>query len=543
MHPTPSPLNAVKQWLRNRIKTLESFFKDLALQALHPTPVTALFFILIGSAVFIRLFQLHYPILDHTQAEPLRDYLIARHAALGWEIPLAGPWNGALAGFFNSPIYYWLLAPCLWLWDSPLMLVLVNIASQIAAGISLYYVVKQLTDKWAGLFAASLFLFYLPNITEYSQSVWQPYFMLSMAVFAYTSGARALFTNKRTPLIWSLVLTLLAGAVHNSFFLLFPIWYTVYAWKLKQFSTRDRVIVLGLVTSMLLVLYGPLLLGLVVHPHRSNFAAGFSNPTEHGLQDTFLQLARQISSSTKQLLGLGNTRFSYIFQIILTTLLTAYGVYKSARVQRKVLGIIALAFLLFIIAASFLQNVWSYYFLPLLPLEIIFLTLLMSALIAQSARWIFCMLSILLATHATLFCLSQPALVKASIEQKNNILQSVIENIEGQKTQRGLKDYYFFDVAVFGYDNDTFTSEHTAYLWAPLEKKLGMQLTSITTATPSGYTRISTSAPVVWYIVCRGQDSARKNCLEPFAQQHPNYSYITSVYDTTPITVFAASLN
>ena len=101
-----------------------------------------------------------------------RDVLIAKGILEG-HFTLLGP-RASAADFYLGPIYYYMMAPFLWLFKldpvgPAIMVALVGIATVFLV----YFVGKRLLNERAGLFAAALYAV-SPLVITYSHSSWNP---------------------------------------------------------------------------------------------------------------------------------------------------------------------------------------------------------------------------------------------------------------------------------------------------------------------------------------------------------------------------------
>ena len=144
-------------------------------------------------AAFLRL----YRISDYMTflGDEGRDVLIVKHLLEGDLIGL-GP-TASVGGFFTGPIYYYFMAPFLWLFrlDPVGPAIMVGLFG-IATVFLVYLVGKTFFNVKAGLFAAALYAV-APLVIAHSRSSWNPnplpFFSLLAIFFVYQGvGKRAL---------------------------------------------------------------------------------------------------------------------------------------------------------------------------------------------------------------------------------------------------------------------------------------------------------------------------------------------------------------
>jgi len=121
-------------------------------------------------AAFLRL----YKISDYMTflGDEGRDVLVAKGILEG-HLTLLGP-RASAGDFFLGPVYYYMIAPFLWLFrfDPVGPAVMVALLS-VATTFLVYYIGKKFFDEKAGLFAASLYAV-SPLVIRYAHSSWNP---------------------------------------------------------------------------------------------------------------------------------------------------------------------------------------------------------------------------------------------------------------------------------------------------------------------------------------------------------------------------------
>lgn len=132
-------------------------------------PLILLILILLLAA-FLRL----YRISDYMTflGDEGRDVLVAKHILEG-DLTLLGP-RASAGDFFLGPVYYYMIAPWLWLFQydpvgPAVMVALLGVATVWLT----YFVGKRFFNEKAGLFAAALYAV-SPVIITYSRSSWNP---------------------------------------------------------------------------------------------------------------------------------------------------------------------------------------------------------------------------------------------------------------------------------------------------------------------------------------------------------------------------------
>ncbi|MCL5438427.1 MAG: glycosyltransferase family 39 protein [Patescibacteria group bacterium] len=136
-------------------------------------------------AAFLRL----YKIQDYMTflGDEGRDVLVV-YGILHGDFTLLGP-TASVGGFFLGPIYYYFMAPFLWLFNyNPVGPAVMVALFGIATVFLVYKVGKEFFDKTTGIIAASLYAI-SPLVISYSRSSWNPnlmpFFSILLIYFLY----------------------------------------------------------------------------------------------------------------------------------------------------------------------------------------------------------------------------------------------------------------------------------------------------------------------------------------------------------------------
>lgn len=129
---------------------------------------------LLGSILLIAAFLRLYRISDYMTflGDEGRDVLVAKGILEG-QFTLLGP-RASAGDFFLGPIYYYMIAPFLWLFrydpvGPAIMVALFGVATVFLT----YYVGRKFFDEWTGIIAAALYAV-SPLVVAYSHSSWNP---------------------------------------------------------------------------------------------------------------------------------------------------------------------------------------------------------------------------------------------------------------------------------------------------------------------------------------------------------------------------------
>lgn len=169
---------------------METFLSTQSARISRIKPRLLLLVAILLVAAFLRL----YKISEYMTflGDEGRDVLIVKHILEG-KLTLLGP-TASVGGFFLGPIYYYFMAPFLWLWrlDPTGPAVMVALFG-VATVFMIYWVGKEMFNEEAGLFASTLYAI-SPLVIGYSRSSWNPnlmpFFSILMLLILYKANAR-----------------------------------------------------------------------------------------------------------------------------------------------------------------------------------------------------------------------------------------------------------------------------------------------------------------------------------------------------------------
>ena len=102
-----------------------------------------------------------------------RDALVMYRLLAQGDLPFIGPIT-SVGGFYLGPLYYYLMAPWLWLWRfNPVGPAAATAGLGILTVLILYFVAKKLFSRRVGLWAAGLYALSYIAISE-TRSAWNP---------------------------------------------------------------------------------------------------------------------------------------------------------------------------------------------------------------------------------------------------------------------------------------------------------------------------------------------------------------------------------
>lgn len=220
-------------------------------------------------AAYLRL----YKIADYMTflGDEGRDVLVAKHILEG-NFTLLGP-RASAGDFFLGPIYYYFMAPFLWLWHLDPTGPAVMVALFGVATVFLVYLAgREFFNKKTGLFAASLYAI-APLIIAYSRSSWNPNLMPFFSLLSLFLLYKAV--KKNSGKLFLLVGALLGIAMQLHYLALF-LAVIIAAYILMSRLHLASRLHLGIIREYLLIFLG--------------FLAGFSPflffETRHGFPNT-----------------------------------------------------------------------------------------------------------------------------------------------------------------------------------------------------------------------------------------------------------------
>jgi len=159
-----------------------------------------------------------------------RDALIVKRMIVDGKWTLLGP-TASVGGFFMGPIYYYFMAPFLWLWNfNPVGPAIMVALFGIVTIYLVYYVGKRIFGTEVGLVASALYAL-SPLIISYSRSSWNPNIVpfFGILLFFLLWDVVANYHWKR--LFWIGILLGIGLQLHYTFLALFGVvgvWFLLY---------------------------------------------------------------------------------------------------------------------------------------------------------------------------------------------------------------------------------------------------------------------------------------------------------------------------
>jgi 4-amino-4-deoxy-L-arabinose transferase-like glycosyltransferase len=214
---------------------------------------TILLVIILLVGAFLRL----YRISDYMTflGDEGRDALVVKQMIVDGKFTLLGP-TASVGGFFLGPIYYYMMAPFLWLWrlDPTGPAVMVGLF-----GIATLYLVWRVGKEWfnerVGLVAAALYAV-SPVVIAYSRSSWNPNVVPFFSLLLMYLLHKAAHEKRWKLLFWAGVICGIGLQLHYLF--AFLIAFTV-VWVLLFGRSVDNLRAYGLGILGFILGYAPFL--------------------------------------------------------------------------------------------------------------------------------------------------------------------------------------------------------------------------------------------------------------------------------------------
>lgn len=504
---------------------------------------------------YIRINHTVYPYFDQDLS---RDYLVASHIVNYGEAPLNGP-SGQIK---NSPFYYYFLAGLLAVNDSIVFLGWANIIFQLAVFLTVYLLAKNMFGRTTSIISLLLFSGSQFAIIQ-SEKIWQPNLM---SLFVNLSFLLLLCSYTRKSyryLIASIVTFVLAGALHNSAFVMAPIFIFVAALILKNQKAKSTDYIVSILVFVLsfLIFYAPLLYYLSSFSFQSSLISEVLSRTASILSPEFIS---NLVDRTKLLFATVFVRGENLYLLVMLSLATIY-YYRLKQVKKIHISLLIFAVFQFIFVASFLKLDSSFpfpdrYFTPILSLFIILVSEICNRVFSRHVFFSALKFGIVAALfYQTAYAydfkntLSLPVNYMLNITDKSiyyprrrameeNIIAWIEKEIIQIQKENHLNsiDFFQFRAYLFG--------KEYPYLEAPfyvfLEKDFKIKFTKISDSDSRGFIPLTKDDYI--FFICRltPEQLQYENCADIFIRLHSNYKIIKIMSDEPPYVVnIAEKLN
>lgn len=515
--------------------------------------------------IFITLFLLsiilrievfkQYPYFQPEYPDYGRDYLIAHHIVKYGEIPLTGPQTGEIGTTFGSPMYFYLLAALLKIYESILFLGWVNLFLQIATLLIVFYSAKVVFGRMTALITFALFGL---NTHVINQSIflWQPYIMHPFINLSYLLLLLAYLKKSYRLLLLCIPIFLIAAVLHNSVFAMLPIYIILTLLVIKKHFNYSRFYIgLGtmFIISLSLIYSSRFLYWMQGNPQSLNITSSFGSILNELLNffnnffsrtgtfiDSFFDGLQNISPLSSYILGF-LIAYSSLFYIYLQK-------DKSRKQFFAILILCIISFLTFaaLMPQASLHDFYLRHFIPIYGLFAIVISELINFYSKKISSSPFVIILVILTLS-----LSSPNLFQLIKNSTNDIFNlhisyvsdpsilAVKNEILNIKKQNKLPYLNFFQFITYreGYsDEDTF--------YSLLEIEFNTKLTRIDDVAFRDYSPITNNTYM--FVICPYSISLtnhQKECPAIFFQQFPNYSLIKEVYNHYPYRIYITKRN
>lgn len=162
-----------------------------------------------------------------------RDALIVKRMVADGKWTLLGP-TASVGGFFMGPVYYYFMAPFLWLWNfNPVGPAVMVALFGIVTIYLVYYVAKRIYGAEVGIVASGLYAL-APLVISYSRSSWNPNIVPFFGILLFFLLWDVATNHNRKRLFWIGLILGIGLQLHYTFLSLFgvtAIWFLLYGRK------------------------------------------------------------------------------------------------------------------------------------------------------------------------------------------------------------------------------------------------------------------------------------------------------------------------
>ncbi|TSC85979.1 MAG: Uncharacterized protein G01um10147_1046 [Microgenomates group bacterium Gr01-1014_7] len=454
----------------------------------------------------LRINRLDYP-MSQTFAwgDGTRDFLVASHIVRYGEFPLKGPYNLLEeSGIKGSPIYFYILAIPLLVYNHPLTLGLINIFLQALVLVLIFLIARVAFGTQTALIALTLFSFN-SEIIKQSDYIWQPHLMMPLAYLSLYLFVKAIFGKEVKLLFLSLTTITLAFAIHNSAFpWLFALMIAGF------FITKNYFGVLLSIILPAIILYIQVILS-------SEGIKDFPTQTFFGF----------ISNLNFNLDSILNT--FYVNKLFLAALLLLSTLLYYFKRNHFLLGALAL-FLSPILFASFFDKIRFHYLMLSSGIFAILIAYLLDKIKFTVLKLLLIFTFVWIFSGQLQFIrdFKRPLENQKYIDEISKKIVSQLPNTHSFQVKSYAKDKYTFDYPVL----DTI-------LLVPLEERLNSKLAAVFDDNPFNHVQINEKDFIV--LACyKFQTYQNSDCREDFLKDNRSYDVIKTLHLSEYISVYLA---
>lgn len=495
-----------------------------------------LFLILLVAASGWRILLFDYPLIKG-HGEASKDYLIAHLLRETATLPREGPNNGILPNT-NSPLYYYVLAGALAIYDDFLFLQALNITLQILAIVFLYKLGRIIFGTESAFVAAVIFSFN-PQTVMYASHMWQPYLMVPVVLGGYVllSAAWRDASPRKAAAANGIIAT--AGAIHNAAFAMLPFTFLIglyIAYKSRgNWRAYASVVVVPLIA--LLVFYTPVFMyGNYGTFHKtSQFIGGFSAVKE--VTTTLTQEFVRAPFNTNTIsVGFGIIAIFFIYTVLLP---------QKRTPNRPITLMMTGATLLFIVIVSYLPHKNIHYFTPVAGLFFLACAEMVKTVFSQTK-----VLNLLrpFAFLALILFFSSPPMNLHNFPERSYKNFTLIEEASVAiyqdtgmllPTQKEKPSRAFFQIASYSSTDGTANSMPPELFLVPLQRFFPFPLATLDSG---GSSIVQIGANQYIYLMCIYRRTktplTETTCTETYLRDHPQYVIEYLVYKKDAIIVY-----
>lgn len=260
----------------------------------------------------------------HFLGDEGRDMRIVRAIYASGNLTFLGP-NASVGGFFLGPIYYWMIVPFLWFWQSnpvgpAVMIAVFGIATVVGV-----YVVSRMISGIAGALIALLLYSIAPLVVRYSRFSWNP----NPVPFFSLLAVGSIYIATKTKHVWWWFVSGAAMGINVQLHYLTTILFLVVGLNIVLMEPIKRWWkAFGLMTAGFLLTYSPFLLFEIKHNfpnHRTIIE--FVTRKDGAVHVDFLTLLRSFSDVGT---GLYRVLFPTSIEYLPTILFWGSSIYLTA---------------------------------------------------------------------------------------------------------------------------------------------------------------------------------------------------------------------
>jgi hypothetical protein len=488
--------------------------------------------------IFFIFQTLHFdfPLLT-IEGDDTKDYTLANHIITYHDFPLLGPYNGGTHDELRaSPIYYYLLAGILTIYNSPFSILFVLLLLQIGGLIALYLLTEDILSPPLASLITVLYAFH-PTFLTSSIRIWNPVFMLPFLSISFYFLYKGYCSKSRNYLLASSFFLVFAIMLHNSAIIFLPLF--LFGLIHTQVSQKEKfhILVSGIAFSFLFML--PVIVFYIKSPHLLSFSK--------------LSTSIFLPFSTQSFLASGMSFFNRlgIIQPYLLTFLgiSLVGYFWQEKVSYRKWSVLLILELLFlqVVIISLLSNPHEFYFDTFLWPILGSIVLCLYTLFSRFKFGNIYFLVSIICVSASLFS-SFPQRTSSfgkTTTQLSDAVRHTAVQLAQIKTAHHYTDYSFFYL-YSAYPHLQYVSQipmtnyiiSDAVFLSPLEHILRTKLVQPDTGLYRLHQISSAQTATHIVFVCYAGQTAQQACLSTFTKNHHLSSPFEKIYANSLLTVY-----